>query len=146
MPNTRIPAAGEAMPGAEGMHIITGRFSRRLILAGIASLPATGGAVAAPRAVPVKDPLIDAIAALRAGLEDFNRNAPEDDDEAEAYAEVSYGPPMAVIEEWERPAASRQGAIEALRLVLDEMSSFAASPTVPPLVAAALAYLEGMPS
>ncbi|TPM11509.1 hypothetical protein FJ960_01835 [Mesorhizobium sp. B2-3-11] len=47
MPNTHVPAAGEAMPAAEGMHIITGRFSRRLILAGLASLPAIAGATAA---------------------------------------------------------------------------------------------------
>ncbi|MFB9979459.1 hypothetical protein ACFSQQ_14725 [Mesorhizobium kowhaii] len=47
MPNTHVPAAGEAMPAAEEMKIITGRFSRRLILAGIASLPALGAATAA---------------------------------------------------------------------------------------------------
>ncbi|TPJ34279.1 hypothetical protein [Mesorhizobium sp. B2-6-5] len=55
MPNTHVPAAGEAMPAAEEMHIITGRFSRRLILAGLASLPAIAGATAAlamPKAHP----------------------------------------------------------------------------------------------
>ena len=31
MPNTHVPAAGEAMPAAEGSHII-GRFSRRPII------------------------------------------------------------------------------------------------------------------
>ncbi|MDG4908144.1 hypothetical protein P9228_17080 [Mesorhizobium sp. WSM4898] len=49
MPNTIVPAAGEAMPAAEGMQIITGRFSRRAMLVGaIASIPTIAGAVAAP--------------------------------------------------------------------------------------------------
>lgn len=48
MPNTHVPAAGEAMPGAEGMPIV-GRFSRRAMLVGaVASIPAIAGAVAAP--------------------------------------------------------------------------------------------------
>lgn len=37
------------MPAAEGMQIITGRFSRRAMLVGaIASIPVAGGALAAP--------------------------------------------------------------------------------------------------
>ncbi|TPJ46852.1 hypothetical protein [Mesorhizobium sp. B2-7-1] len=49
MPNITVPAAGEAMPGAEGMKIITGRFSRRVMLVGaIAALPALAGATALP--------------------------------------------------------------------------------------------------
>ncbi|RUW62107.1 hypothetical protein [Mesorhizobium sp. M7A.F.Ca.US.008.03.1.1] len=48
MPNTHVPAAGEAMPAVEGMHIFTGRFSRRAMLIGaIASIPAMAGALAA---------------------------------------------------------------------------------------------------
>ncbi|RWE12435.1 MAG: hypothetical protein EOS61_14930 [Mesorhizobium sp.] len=44
MPNTTVPAAGEAMPAAEGMQIVTGRFSRRTMLVGaISSLPAIAG-------------------------------------------------------------------------------------------------------
>lgn len=49
MPKLTFPAAGEAMPAVEGMHIITGRFSRRAMLIGaIASISAAGAAVAAP--------------------------------------------------------------------------------------------------
>ncbi|OBQ94406.1 hypothetical protein [Mesorhizobium sp. AA23] len=49
MPNTHVPAAGEAMPAA----IITGRFSRRAMLVGaVASIPAIAGAVAAPAVHP----------------------------------------------------------------------------------------------
>ncbi|MBZ9710471.1 hypothetical protein LB543_27615 [Mesorhizobium sp. ESP7-2] len=54
MPNTPVLAAGEALPGAEGM--ITGRFSRRAMLAGLASLPAVGGATAASAAAPAIEP------------------------------------------------------------------------------------------
>lgn len=46
MPNTHVPAAGEAMPAAEVTPII-GRFSRRALLGAIASLPAVAGATAA---------------------------------------------------------------------------------------------------
>ncbi len=50
MPNTPVPAAGEAMPAAKPTAFI-GRFSRRAIPAGIASVPAIGTARAtsAPR-------------------------------------------------------------------------------------------------
>ncbi|MER9840130.1 hypothetical protein NKJ59_02570 [Mesorhizobium australicum] len=47
MPKLTFPAAGEAMPAVEEMHIITGRFSRRAMLIGLASIPALAGATAA---------------------------------------------------------------------------------------------------
>ncbi|MDG4898303.1 hypothetical protein P9272_32740 [Mesorhizobium sp. WSM4976] len=49
MPNNTVPAAGEAMPAA--------KMNRRLILAGIASIPAIGGAVAAPTALDTVSPV-----------------------------------------------------------------------------------------
>jgi len=159
--NTALES-GEAMPAAEEMHIL-GRFSRRALLGAIASVPAIGAAAAAfavatpPNvfsnfggiaAVPVEhpDPLLDAIRAFREGLADYNANAPQDDAAAEAYAEMSYVPPMAVLEEWEEPATTRRGALEALRLIAEENDDFAASPVVGPLLAAALAYFEAVQS
>lgn len=65
------------------------------------------------------DPLIGAINAMKAGLADYNANAPEDDDAARAYAEISYRPPRRVIERWKRPAISIDGAVSALRLARD---------------------------
>ena len=121
---------------------IVGRFSRRAIFGALASIPAIGGAVAAPAVSTQHDPLVDAIRAYRAGLAEFNANAPEDDDEADAYAEVSYGPPLNVLKKWERPAQTRTGALEALRLIADENKDFARNPVVGSLLAAALAYLE----
>ncbi|CAN7442489.1 hypothetical protein [Mesorhizobium sp. LjNodule214] len=55
MPNTSVPAAGEAMPAAEVMPII-GRFSRRLILGAIVSVPAMGAALAATVPAPAEHP------------------------------------------------------------------------------------------
>ncbi|CDX28967.1 hypothetical protein MPLSOD_110106 [Mesorhizobium sp. SOD10] len=92
--------------------------------------------------VRTPDPLLDAIAAFRASMADYEKNAPDDSDLADAYAEITYAPAMTVIEDWDQPATSKRGAVEALRLVLEEMASFQASPMVPPLVTAALAYLE----
>lgn len=144
MPNTRVPAAREAVPAAEVMPIL-GRFSRRALLGVIASVPALSAATAASGCTTpetIDDPLLDAVRAFRAGMADFNVNAPDDDDEAVAYIEVSYGPPMEVLEEWEQPAKTHRGALEALRLVAEENNAYAASPLVGPLLAAAIAYFE----
>ena len=35
MPDTHVPAAGEAMPAAEEMQIIAGRFSRHAVPVGV---------------------------------------------------------------------------------------------------------------
>ena len=109
MPNTIIPAAGEAMP-----------VNRRLALLG--GLSATAALAAVPRAhagaEEGHDPLVDAVRAYRAGLADFNAKAPGDD-ETDAYAEVSYGRPMKLLEEWEEPAKTHRGALEALRLIAE---------------------------
>ena len=55
---------------------------------------------------------------------------------------MSYGPPLTVLKEWEDPAKTRRGALEALRLITEENGAFMSSPIVAPLLAAALAYFE----
>ncbi|MBZ9748285.1 hypothetical protein LB516_23930 [Mesorhizobium sp. CO1-1-7] len=142
MPNTHVPAASEAMPAVEGMHIITGRFSRRLVLAGLASLPALGAATAASTAIRIKDPLLDSIRAYRAGLAAFNASTPDDDDAADAYAAITYERPFAALEKWHEPAKTRSSAIEALKLIAEENRAFERSGIVDPLLTAALAYFE----
>ncbi len=135
MPNTHVPAAGEAMPAAN--------LNRRHAILG--GLTAAAAIVAAPKAHGVEDghdPLLEAIIAYRAGLADFNAHWPDDDDESDAYAQVSYGPPFDVLQEWEGPAKTRRGALEALRLIAEENIYFSESPIVGPLLAAALAYFE----
>ena len=103
MPNTYVPAAGEAMPAVN--------LNRRLALLG--GLSAATALAATPRAhagaEEGHDPLLDAIQAFRAGLADYSANAPDDNDEADAYVEMSYGPPMEVLEEW-RSQQRRTGA------------------------------------
>lgn len=72
MPNIHVPAAGEAMPGAEGMQIPTGRFSRRLMLMGVASVPAIASATArpvVPAAATPHDRFQAALAELKAAAE-----------------------------------------------------------------------------
>ncbi|WP_192178826.1 hypothetical protein [Mesorhizobium amorphae] len=133
MPNTQVRAAAEGMPAIN--------LSRRLALLG--GLSAAAALAAIPRAqAEGHDPLLDAINAYRAGLADFNAYSPEDDDAADAYADQSYGPPMTALGEWEAPATTRAGAMEALRLIAEENSLFVGSPLVEPLLAAALAYFE----
>ncbi|MFK0688026.1 hypothetical protein ACFX5Q_07450 [Mesorhizobium sp. IMUNJ 23033] len=123
-------------------------ITRRAALGAIASLPAIG---AATEAFPstgstapetINDPLLDAIRAYRAGMDDYNVNAPDDSDEADAYAEISYAPSLEVLAEWEQPAKTYRGALEALRLVAEENVVSQASDINGPLLAAALAYFE----
>ena len=87
------------------------------------------------------DPLLEAIKAYRAGMADYNKNAPADNDAAEDYAEVSYGPPFERLMNWEEPAAFRRGALEALRLAI-ETNDEGDSPLTGALLAAALGYFE----
>lgn len=88
------------------------------------------------------DPIVNAVAAYRAGLADFNANAPEDDNGANAYAEVSWKPPMDALVRWQHPADTRAGAIVALKFALSEMEEFEDPRTAPPMIRAALAYLD----
>lgn len=87
------------------------------------------------------DPLGETIAAYYAGLEDFYASAPEDDEGADAYAAISYAPPMEQIMAWTEPATSRHSAIAALRLVV---SSLALGETyvAAPMALAALGFFE----
>jgi hypothetical protein len=36
---------------------------------------------------------------------------------------LSYGPPFAVLQDWEEPATTRWGALEALRLIAEEKAT-----------------------
>ncbi|MER8431371.1 hypothetical protein [Mesorhizobium caraganae] len=119
-------------------------ITRRQAITALASIPAIGAATEAfPSTAPetINDPLLDAIWAYRAGMADFNLKAPADD-VANAYAEISYVPAMNALEEWEQPAKTHRGALEALRLIAEETGLYEASPLVSPLLAAALAYFE----
>jgi hypothetical protein len=88
------------------------------------------------------DPLLDAINAYHTAMADYNANAPDDDEGADAYADATFVPAMDVIEAWDQPARTKQGAIEALRFAISETTMFEASSMVKPVLIAALAYFE----
>lgn len=113
-------------------------ITRRSLMAGAALSPA----VALP-ADPRRDSLLEAINAFRAALDDFCRNAPEDDVGSDIYAKASFEPAKRVLDNWDRPATTKRGAIEALRLASEELDAFERSEMMQPLVNAALAYFEG---
>ncbi|MDI7864102.1 hypothetical protein MRS76_19315 [Rhizobiaceae bacterium n13] len=85
-----------------------------------------------------KDPIIAAIEAYHAGNAAY-RAHPDDD---EAAIEATYGPPSRVLESWEQPAQTRQGAIAALKLALYEHEQYGGSELIFPMLDAALAFLE----
>ncbi|WP_205935939.1 hypothetical protein [Rhizobium leguminosarum] len=127
-----IQAAGEAM------------LTRRQLIAASSAAAVVGVAGIAPiaaHATVADDPMLDAIAAFRAGMADFNANAPHDDAGAKAYSAISWKPPHAVLANWTAPASTRAGAMAALRLAVDEEDT-GDSPLVGPMIRAALAYLE----
>ncbi|MBB2821309.1 UNVERIFIED_ORG: hypothetical protein GGD59_004581 [Rhizobium esperanzae] len=125
-----VQAAGEAM------------LTRRQLIAASAAV-AVGVAAVAPVAAhaAAADPLLDAVAAFRSGMADYNANAPQDDAGANAYCLISWMPPHAVLANWTAPATTRAGAMAALRLAVDE-DEVGDSPLVGPMMRAALAFLE----
>jgi hypothetical protein len=107
----------------------------------IAATTPTSTAVAPIAHAAVADPLLDMITAYRNGLADFNANAPEDNDGANAYGEISWLPPFKALENWTAPATTREGAIAALRLAVEE-GAHSYAEFIHPLTTAALAYFE----
>ena len=70
------------------------------------------------------DPIVDAVAAYREGLVEFNafsRREDVTDDDRDAYVQLSYGPPMTALKGWAASAVPLLGAIEAVRLLRDEL-------------------------
>ena len=102
-----IPAAGEAMP----------TIDRRTLLQG---LVATAVAPAAASAMTY-DPLLSTIRDYRAGCAAYRDDLTESDfDNDDDLFERTYAPPMRILTAWRDPAATPEGAIEALRLLKDE--------------------------
>jgi hypothetical protein len=63
------------------------------------------------------DPLIAAIDAYNAGIAAYDGQEEFETPEAEQAAiAATYGPAFEILENWEQPAATRAGALEALRL------------------------------
>lgn len=95
------------------------------------------------RTVATKGSLMQAISAYWAGREAFNA-LPDLGDEAEndtAFA-ATYGLAVDVLEQWDRPAESREAAVEALKVANKEATDFKDSAIVGTMAAAALGFFE----
>lgn len=91
------------------------------------------------------DPISTAIEAFRAGNAAFGAIKEEDwptHGGEEAVIANTYGLPLEVLENWDQPALSLKGAVDALRFANEENRNFESNPTVAAMVAAALAYFE----
>lgn len=112
----------------------------------LAAIPACGLAAivpAAAEAVTVRDPIIDAINAYRTGMAAYNgREDFANREEEDAAIAETWGPPMAVLGAWDKPAVSRQGALEALRFAIEEAEEYSCSEMLTNAARAALRYFE----
>ncbi len=88
------------------------------------------------------DTLLATIRAYQSGLDEFNRIAGGDGGEWDEVADVTFGPALVRLQQWEGPAASMEGAIAALRISLDEERGVAGNEGADRMVKAALDYLE----
>ncbi|MND71435.1 hypothetical protein D3C87_1160910 [compost metagenome] len=92
------------------------------------------------------DPVITALQAYQNGNAAFCAIKENDWPELggqEAVINMTYGPPMEVLNNWELPCTSKDGAIAALKFALQEIDDFYGEPRVVCMMTAALAYLEG---
>ena len=100
---------------------------------------------ATPASLEVQDPLYVAITNYRKGMSQFEIIEEADWDKLggeDFVVESTYGAPFDVLAEWDQPALTLNGAIEALRFAADECKHFAASPTIEPMIVAALQFFE----
>jgi hypothetical protein len=124
-----------------------GKINRRSALAvtGAGLTAALTGVQTSVAASVAHDPVIDAVKAYRDGMAAFN--ALHEDDWSlhggeDAVIHKTYGAPLEVLDEWDQPIMTREGAIAALRFVVDENAAYWASDGVGAMVKAALGYLE----
>lgn len=107
-------------------------------------------AASTPAAIGIAgyDPILNAIMAYRAGLVEFNRLAAGDHDDKRwsEYAEATFEPWQTILDEWDEPARTREGAIEALRAALSEEDGVYGSDAAERMMRAALGYLEALPA
>ena len=136
---------------------MTKTINRRAMLKGATTLPmlalpcvAAGAAqsvgtrpMATLTSMEFQDPLYLAIARYQYGMSmfslideaDWNKLGGES-----AVIESTYGAPFDVLADWDQAALNLTGAIEALRLAADECKWFSSSPTVQPMILAALKF------
>lgn len=119
---------------------------RKPMLADTSTMPTMPGLpnpVAVISAIP--DPLRLALANMRYGSALFEAVNESDWKKAGgegAVIEATYGAPLDVLEAWDAPALTVEGAIEALEFVLQEIQNHGSPHTTRTMVVAALAYLK----
>ncbi|MFG1373392.1 hypothetical protein V5F32_14560 [Xanthobacter oligotrophicus] len=123
-------------------------ISRRTALKATGTLGILAAAVPAavlPRVEAAEhDPLLHLICAYRAGMAAYEADplaGGDDDAYTEHCAANTWEPPFWALTE-PPPARTRAGAIEALRLVHEDLKQNVESPITRPLLAAALGYFE----
>lgn len=118
-------------------------MNRRTVLKGGFVLAATAHTAVAVANPAAGDPLLSAIRAYQASINDFNRLANGDNDWNEI-AQATYALHLNALNEWTKPATSLEGAREALRITLtDEGGIYGCDKACESMIRAALAYLEG---
>ncbi|UXN69885.1 hypothetical protein N8A98_22200 [Devosia neptuniae] len=91
----------------------------------------------------VNDPILVAIRKFRDSSAAFEAmTSPDTTAEIDAQVEQTYGPHEAILVEWTKPAQTHQGAVEALRLAVEQNSPYNGSVIADRMVVAALAYLD----
>jgi hypothetical protein len=92
------------------------------------------------------DLLLQAIDDYRFGGDQYDALPGDMNEDAQRSAyDGLVGKPMTVLEEWDRPAVTREGALAALRLARQELEEGGSEDIVRAMVSAALAFLEEGP-
>lgn len=87
------------------------------------------------------DPLLETIRLYQRGLSDFNAQAVGDVDWSKV-ADATYGPHLETLSEWDSPASSLEGAVEALRISLTEEDGVYGCDAADRMVKAAYTFLK----
>lgn len=91
------------------------------------------------------DPVLAAVQAYRDGNKAFEAIPSVDHQKhggEEAVIAKTYGPPMRVLNDWDTPCRTREGAIAALQHALEEGDAFSCSDSLTSMTRAALSFLE----
>ena len=122
-------------------------ITRRNALGGIATAAVAtafhSGALAS--ATATQDPLYEAIANYRLGDERFNLINENDWGKMGGQDQViqnTYREPLEVLQNWTKPANSREGAMEALQLAVEEASLYQDSNIAGNMIQAALDFFK----
>lgn len=92
----------------------------------------------------VHDPLVDAIKAYHDGMAAYGHIAEKDwplHGGEMAVVHKTYGAPLDALAEWGKPARTREGAIAALRFVIEEQTNYWSTEAACTMTESVLAYL-----